>query len=170
MPRGRRRAACVVGRSDIYGGGRSGLLRHQSGGRVQPADKNGAGGRVHAVGRWQVQLQGGRLRDRPEQKVPGRADRQGAQRAHGGVHERVRAVQHGRVLLPGRAQQAEHVQEQLVAGQLSGHLQVGLSERVQLRVRRHHQHVHVPRPPVRQLRHHVLPLNRLEPITYYKLQ
>lgn len=159
VQRRRGRAARVVGGDHVQRPPGQGLLRRVAGGRLQSAHKDGADQRVPVrQGRVAaVRLPRGRLQVRPELGVSRRAGRQ-VGRVDGGVQERVRAVQHGRVLLPRRPQQAGDVQEQLVADQLPGNVQVRVPGRLQLRVRRLDQHVHVQGQPERQLRRGVLPL------------
>lgn len=71
--------------------GDAGLLRREPGGRVQSADGGDAAERDRKV-------RGGRVRQGPERGLPVGAGGKGEGEG-GGVPERVRRVQHGRVLL-----------------------------------------------------------------------
>jgi hypothetical protein len=125
----------------VHGRG-DGLLRREPGGRLQPAPVGEAGERAG-------QLQRGRLRRRPARKLPGGAGGEGGGRAHGGVPERVRRVRHGPVLLPGAVREPVHVPAHRLLEEVQGRM----PHRLQLRLRRPHQHLHLLQ---RRLHRHLL--------------
>lgn len=120
-----------------------GLLRREPRRRVQRRDGGAAVGRRR-------RLPVRRLRGRPEGQLPEGAAGGGRRWRGGGVQERVRGLQHGGVLLHRRARDAADVLADAVLGDVQG----GVPRRLQLRLRRLVEHLHVRR---RRLYHLVLP-------------
>ncbi|PKA51706.1 hypothetical protein AXF42_Ash003073 [Apostasia shenzhenica] len=128
-----------------------GLLRRQPRRRVQLA---GAG----PAGRWPGEVRDRWLQQRPPGGLPAGAGDEG-RRKDGGLPERVRRVQFGRILLPGVVREFGD----LPADVLLEEVQERLPDGVQLRLRRSFQHLHLLQ---RRLRHHLLRRKRVKAFIY----
>jgi hypothetical protein len=128
-----------------------GLLRREPGGRVQHPHRDDAGARVGRP------VRGGRVRERPEPRVP-RGARRPRRGPRGGVPQRLRRLRRAAVLLHGAVREPPAVQ----AHGLLAPLQVGVPQGLLLRLRRPDVHPHLLRR--RLLRRHLLPA---PPLNFY---